>query len=525
VRRQRVLAGVVVVVLVAAIAMFSSGTVSLNLSLPSVPGTAMQPDSFALYVDGRSTGSLGQNLRLRLRTGSHQISVRHPRFHPHEVLVAVAGNQDRAIQLMPRPRVGSLQVITEPAGAEVLLGDTRLGRTPLRGVECAIGEHHITIRKDFYRELRRRVVIAESGMVRLRGEFALAGDARRHEGRLPVEPRWMNSYAFALETFSTTTTGSLGVLAEWTPADVPLRLRVVGGMSSFASRNQWGVEGPSPQRLDILVDEDKTKSGWFSGRYEWTVMLLPGSRPVRYRAWVAYPGRRRPSDGVERTGSLTEDGAAGAERGSPTAMSVPSETPSAGADDAVRAGADASAPAIGDGVPRDQAKSSAGDIDRERAAAEARTRRSLRSPRMSRGNFIDYDRKVHSNDAGQVREVRGRPGTLEVHPIDGDRPAMVTLDTFVPSVGASLIVDFCSSRDDCASSDHEVQIVVVGEDGMEHMVFSRVTRHHQGWLHQEVPLDRFAGQGVQVRFQAAAGGAESWCSEWSGLGSFYVVAR
>ena len=115
-----------------------------------------EPSGAVILVDGQSYGTTPSTIRLM--AGEHDLEIRADRFKPWRLRLAVAANQPQALETIRlQPADGRLEVRTQPSGANVLVGETFAGQTPLQ-LPLAAGETHlIQISKAGYENIVRNV--------------------------------------------------------------------------------------------------------------------------------------------------------------------------------------------------------------------------------------------------------------------------------------------------------------------------------------------------------------------------------
>lgn len=106
-----------------------------------------------ILVDGKSYGTKKFDDNVVL--GGHTITIRKDGFTTYEEKVKIEANKPKVITKKLVPTVisqyGTLTVSSEPSGAEVLINDKSVGKTPLKNHKISVGESKITIRKDGFR--------------------------------------------------------------------------------------------------------------------------------------------------------------------------------------------------------------------------------------------------------------------------------------------------------------------------------------------------------------------------------------
>lgn len=165
-------------------------------------------------------------------TGTHMLSIRMDGFEGVDTLVMVRAGEDHDLVLALRPRAagtqlfaaevpqvlsaeqqrpseepepqaqavneetsadevreGTLTIFSEPAGAEVVVGESRLGRTPLRGVPLPEGTHDVQVMLPNHESAEQTVSVRADESTTLSVEL----DAQRGNVRVLVLP-WGSIY-------------------------------------------------------------------------------------------------------------------------------------------------------------------------------------------------------------------------------------------------------------------------------------------------------------------------------------------
>ena len=132
-----------------------------TLDLALVPGWSdiaieSVPRGARIMVNGKSAGSTP--LTVGLPAGEHEIVLMAERFKPWREVIAVKANQPRKLATVQlQPADGILTVRTNPAGANVMVGSSFAGRTPLELDLAAQTQHLIHIYKAGYEEANRKI--------------------------------------------------------------------------------------------------------------------------------------------------------------------------------------------------------------------------------------------------------------------------------------------------------------------------------------------------------------------------------
>ena len=123
-----------------------------EISLQSEPAGAV------VFVDGKSFGKTP--LTLKLLEGDHDLEVQADRFKPWHTRLAVVANQPRELETIRlQPADGKLSVRSKPAGANVMIGKTFAGQTPLELTLTANKTHQLHLSKAGYEKAKRTVTL------------------------------------------------------------------------------------------------------------------------------------------------------------------------------------------------------------------------------------------------------------------------------------------------------------------------------------------------------------------------------
>ncbi len=183
--RRRLLIGAAAAALVALSALGGARLrdASSPVPLPAVPKTArlslhVLPPAAALTIDGKRAAA-GV---VELPAGAHIVAANAPgRQDASRTVTLTAGGADDVTLTLPPAEV-RLVVRSDPAGAEVLLGDRALGTTPLELAVALEPGARVKIRKRDYAPVERAVTIADGAAtvdVHLSPAAARRADPRR----------------------------------------------------------------------------------------------------------------------------------------------------------------------------------------------------------------------------------------------------------------------------------------------------------------------------------------------------------
>jgi len=132
-----------------------------QLDLALIPAWAeitlqSEPTGAGVIVDGKSFGKTP--LTLKLLEGSHDLAIQTDRFKPWHSRLAVVANQPQKLETIRlQPADAKLAVRTRPAGANVMVGKSFAGQTPLTLTLTANKTHLLQISKAGYEKTKRTV--------------------------------------------------------------------------------------------------------------------------------------------------------------------------------------------------------------------------------------------------------------------------------------------------------------------------------------------------------------------------------
>jgi formylglycine-generating enzyme required for sulfatase activity len=312
----------------------------LEFTLQKLPGRLRVevPVAAQVTIDGRPAGRAPGEFKLR--AGKHVVAVVAERYLPLQTEVDIAGEDRRQVlQAKLVPAWAELNVLSEPTGAEVRVGDQARGVTPLK-LELGAGSHHIELRHAGFKDWISDVQIVANqpqtlGPVRLglpdaklavnskpAGASVSVGGAYR--GRTPVEievrPETPLPIVLTKDGYESATSSVTLTPGEKRALDFSL-VAIFGEVT---------VQG-TPSNAEVLAD------GRVLGKLGQTLRLPSASQTIDVRA-AGYRTRRiaiTPRPGLPQVIEVRLD----AERGGNAVVA------------ATATGAAAGAPASGEGEP------------------------------------------------------------------------------------------------------------------------------------------------------------------------------
>jgi formylglycine-generating enzyme required for sulfatase activity len=105
---------------------------------------ATRPANASVNIDGEYLGRTPQDLKVKPEI-THSLAISKPGYKPESIEVAIGPGARKTVDLDLVPLMGSVEITTEPPGAEVTINGERKGVTPLKvdlqALEQTIGVH------------------------------------------------------------------------------------------------------------------------------------------------------------------------------------------------------------------------------------------------------------------------------------------------------------------------------------------------------------------------------------------------
>lgn len=163
-------------------------TVSLKLTLtPNFAEVVIQSlQNAEIFVDNESKGKgVWQG---RLGSGVHSLEARLERHRTAKKDIEVITGEDQKIELSPTPVYGSIDVITNPAGATITINGKTYGTSPNTISNLLIGENNLQLSKQGYAEINKMIVVTEGQTTELNETLALADKVNKNPTKTKAEP-------------------------------------------------------------------------------------------------------------------------------------------------------------------------------------------------------------------------------------------------------------------------------------------------------------------------------------------------
>ncbi len=234
-----------------------------------------------------------------LQPGDYQVSVTAAGYQPLVTTVTVDERDNQTVELAPQALPGLVTLDSEPPGARLMVDGTDLGKTPLRDLPLAAGEHRLRLEEARHLPLEQTLLVT--------------GRNVRQQLQLRLAPAW------AVVTVDSLPSGAAVLLDGEAVGHTPTTLEVLQGehqltlqlpryaewqqtliIKASADQNLGQVtlqSAPGLLALDsVPAGANVTLDGDFQGQTPMTLEISPGHA---HRLEVFKPGYQRYSGAVE----------------------------------------------------------------------------------------------------------------------------------------------------------------------------------------------------------------------------------
>ena len=224
----------------------SDSSLSYNLlKLPGLLKVVSQPVINAeVQVDGSVIGNTPLS-SYELEAGSYELSIVAQRYIPNVQTIEIQGMGVRqSVEVTLKPGWGTLQIESEPEGADVWLNGVEAGQTPLK-TEPMGGGYKLELRKDGWQPILDKVKI-EPGVLLTMPQFKF----RKVDGKLELTSEPSGARVMLNGEFRGHTPIILKIISE---QDHQIRLSKSGFMTASRSIR---VERDKPKIVDIRLEPE-----------------------------------------------------------------------------------------------------------------------------------------------------------------------------------------------------------------------------------------------------------------------------
>ena len=127
------------------------------------------PTGAQVLLDGKDVGKTELVLN-EAESGVHTIRVQMPFYTPVEKTITIEPNDITKVEVSLQRSAGSILVVSEPSGAEVLVGKEK-GRTPATFKDLPAGEYSVRVELDGYYPWEQMVTIKADETIRVSAEL------------------------------------------------------------------------------------------------------------------------------------------------------------------------------------------------------------------------------------------------------------------------------------------------------------------------------------------------------------------
>jgi len=127
-----------------------------------------------IYQDGEKIdfGSVNK----RLMPGMYTFKAEKDKYRSDEETIELIKGEDKNIRLSLTPRLGSLEIVTEPWESSIELNGKSYGKTPVTIEDLLIGEYDLKIEKEGYKTITQTVEIKEDEQIVINEELISGKD-------------------------------------------------------------------------------------------------------------------------------------------------------------------------------------------------------------------------------------------------------------------------------------------------------------------------------------------------------------
>jgi uncharacterized membrane protein len=142
---------------------------TVDVKLESLPGKLdlTAPDKGAIvYIDGKKKGT--SPIIIALKPGSHALEVQLPGYRKHKQKINIASDETLKIYTsLEKIRTGSIQVTTDPPGAQVFVDSQPMGKTPVTIPTLEVKKYNILLNLLGYETITSMVEVEDGKTVKL----------------------------------------------------------------------------------------------------------------------------------------------------------------------------------------------------------------------------------------------------------------------------------------------------------------------------------------------------------------------
>jgi hypothetical protein len=155
---------------------YDGQTTALNIVLPPnfAEITVNAPADATIFINNQQKGIA--TWQGRLNAGSYSFEARRDKHRPAKQDVNIFAGDNKTIELQPTAIFGSLDIMTEPSGASIIIDGKEYGTTPNTVNNLPIGDCSLQLKKSGYATVNKTVIISDGKSTEL-NETLTKGDA------------------------------------------------------------------------------------------------------------------------------------------------------------------------------------------------------------------------------------------------------------------------------------------------------------------------------------------------------------
>ena len=145
------------------VALAPNKTLSLTLRLRPNFGfieVNSDPAGASVFIDDRPVGQTPYSSK-RLDRGTYLVKLEKELYYRHEEPVQVEVDRTKKVNVTLKAAFGGIAIDSDPSGAEVYIDGQRKGTTPYRDEQLPSGDYRLSLRKELYREIDRRITVVD----------------------------------------------------------------------------------------------------------------------------------------------------------------------------------------------------------------------------------------------------------------------------------------------------------------------------------------------------------------------------
>ena len=137
-----------------------------------------EPLGAAVFIDGRTTGKTPTTIK-SIKAGTYTVKLTREGYKDLVTTVKVSEEQASKVEgnlvMVPKPvepePMGSLQITSDPPGAEILIDGTTSGKTPTKLENVTAGSHNIKLRQKGFKDFVANVTVSAGQAAEVKGDL------------------------------------------------------------------------------------------------------------------------------------------------------------------------------------------------------------------------------------------------------------------------------------------------------------------------------------------------------------------